>query len=345
MTARREVSLGALQETLLIPLYGRAVENRKPEPALRDPRAEEIVASIDHDFARFDNLSGLVGSVLRTALFDQWVSDFLTGHPEGTVVELGTGLNTRCERTDNGRARWFELDLPDVIDVRRSFFADPPRRTTTAARVTDRSWTDTVASGSAAPYFFAAEAVLPFLTADDVRGVVDVIAERFPGSLPALDTAGPGVVGTQDEHDALGKAEARMQWACAGPAEIAAWRPGTEVLASCRITELPSPLGDGLPGPAGTCSPVWPDNTCRRSRSTGSTSCGFRSTRSPFPRERTSPMAVPKRKMSRSNTRHRRAQWKASTPNLVPVTVDGVTYRVPQHLVPAYRRGLLRPEG
>ncbi|MER6622059.1 MULTISPECIES: 50S ribosomal protein L32 [unclassified Streptomyces] len=56
-------------------------------------------------------------------------------------------------------------------------------------------------------------------------------------------------------------------------------------------------------------------------------------------------MAVPKRKMSRSNTRHRRAQWKAATPNLVPVTVDGVTHRVPQHLVPAYRRGLLHPEG
>ncbi|GGZ43551.1 50S ribosomal protein L32 [Streptomyces poonensis] len=55
-------------------------------------------------------------------------------------------------------------------------------------------------------------------------------------------------------------------------------------------------------------------------------------------------MAVPKRKMSRSNTRHRRAQWKASAPNLVSVTVDGVTHRVPQHLVPAYRRGLLRPK-
>ncbi|MFD5284825.1 50S ribosomal protein L32 [Streptomyces rubrogriseus] len=55
-------------------------------------------------------------------------------------------------------------------------------------------------------------------------------------------------------------------------------------------------------------------------------------------------MAVPKRRMSRSNTRHRRARWKASTPDLVPVTVDGVTLRVPRHLVPAYRRGLLRPE-
>ncbi|WP_225802651.1 50S ribosomal protein L32 [Streptomyces sp. NK15101] len=56
-------------------------------------------------------------------------------------------------------------------------------------------------------------------------------------------------------------------------------------------------------------------------------------------------MAVPKRKMSRSNTRHRRAQWKATTPRLVPVTVDGVVHRVPQRLVKAYERGLVQPEG
>ncbi|MGN9796301.1 50S ribosomal protein L32 [Streptomyces sp. NPDC054847] len=56
-------------------------------------------------------------------------------------------------------------------------------------------------------------------------------------------------------------------------------------------------------------------------------------------------MAVPKRKMSRSNTRHRRAQWKASTTQLVPITVDGSSYLVPQRLVKAYERGLLHPEG
>ncbi|MDQ1009537.1 50S ribosomal protein L32 [Streptomyces sp. NPDC002867] len=56
-------------------------------------------------------------------------------------------------------------------------------------------------------------------------------------------------------------------------------------------------------------------------------------------------MAVPKRKMSRSNTRHRRAQWKATTSRLVPITVDGSTYLVPQRLVKAYERGLLHPEG
>jgi large subunit ribosomal protein L32 len=56
-------------------------------------------------------------------------------------------------------------------------------------------------------------------------------------------------------------------------------------------------------------------------------------------------MAVPKRKMSRSNTRHRRARWKAATVQLAPITVDGATRLVPQRLAKAYERGLLRPEG
>ena len=54
-------------------------------------------------------------------------------------------------------------------------------------------------------------------------------------------------------------------------------------------------------------------------------------------------MAVPKRKMSRSNTRHRRSNWKASVPDLVPITVRGVSYRVPRRLIRAYQRGLIDP--
>ncbi|MCW7987436.1 large subunit ribosomal protein L32 [Streptomyces sp. 2112.3] len=52
-------------------------------------------------------------------------------------------------------------------------------------------------------------------------------------------------------------------------------------------------------------------------------------------------MAVPKRKMSRSNTRHRRAQWKATTPDLAVIYVDGRAHQVPRRLMRAYERGLL----
>ena len=54
-------------------------------------------------------------------------------------------------------------------------------------------------------------------------------------------------------------------------------------------------------------------------------------------------MAVPKRKMSRSNTRARRSQWKATATDLVPVTVDGITVKVPRPLVRAVQRGLIDP--
>ncbi|MDO0937728.1 class I SAM-dependent methyltransferase [Streptomyces sp. DG2A-72] len=245
----RDVRLGTVQETLLIPLYGRAVENRKKEAVLRDAVAEELVAAIDYDFARFDGLPMLLGTVLRTSLFDRWVTDFLAEHPTGTVVEIGTGLNTRYERTDNGQARWFELDLPDVIELRRTFFTDTPRRTMIATSVTDKAWADTVAAQSGGPYLFAAEAVLPYLEEADVRDVIDLLADRFPGSLLALDTSGPGHFDTQDQPGSLGKVDARMQWSCADPARLAEWRPGVDVLASDTFSSLPAPMYDELPAP------------------------------------------------------------------------------------------------
>lgn len=54
-------------------------------------------------------------------------------------------------------------------------------------------------------------------------------------------------------------------------------------------------------------------------------------------------MAVPKRRLSRSNTRHRRSGWKAATPDLVPIVIRGATHQVPRRLVRAYQRGLIDP--
>ena len=52
-------------------------------------------------------------------------------------------------------------------------------------------------------------------------------------------------------------------------------------------------------------------------------------------------MAVPKRRMSRANTRARRSQWKANNAALQNVTIDGHTYRIPRRLVRAARMGLV----
>ncbi|SFD53519.1 class I SAM-dependent methyltransferase [Streptomyces aidingensis] len=242
---------GTVQETLLIPLYGRAVDHARAEPVLGDARAAELVTAIDYDFARFDGVPSLLGAVLRTALFDHWTREFLADHPDGTVVEIGTGLNTRYERVDNGRAAWFELDLPEVMELRAAHFPASPRRTAHAGSVTGPAWARAVAAARPAPdapLLLSAEAVLPFLPEDEARTTLAMTAARLPGAWLALDTAGPAIVETQDSHDALGKVQARMRWACADPAVLTDWLPGARLLAVHTLTSLPAALVDGLPG-------------------------------------------------------------------------------------------------
>ena len=55
-------------------------------------------------------------------------------------------------------------------------------------------------------------------------------------------------------------------------------------------------------------------------------------------------MAVPKRKMSRANTRTRRATWKAKLTELQTMKVGGREVRVPRRLAKAYQKGLLDVE-
>jgi len=41
--------------------------------------------------------------ILKGREFDRFAQDFLSRHPDGVVVHIGCGLDTRFERVDNGR--------------------------------------------------------------------------------------------------------------------------------------------------------------------------------------------------------------------------------------------------
>jgi O-methyltransferase involved in polyketide biosynthesis len=215
--------LGHVQETLLIPLYARARDAARRHPVLHDERARELVDGIDYDFARFGGPS-LLGCVLRSAILDGWVRGFVTEHPAGTVVELGTGLNTRFDRLDNGAIRWFDLDLPDTIALRRGFFADRPRCTMLTGSVLDTDWFGTVAAAPG-PYLFVCEGVFVYLAEQQVRAVLSQLVRRFAGSLIAFDTAGALMLRNQHRNGSMHAVAARMQWVCEDPREIEQWGP------------------------------------------------------------------------------------------------------------------------
>ena len=96
------------------------------------------------------------------------------------MAEIGTGLNSPFERVDNGQVHWIDLDLPDTIELRRTFFADTGRRRMVAASALDEDWLPTVAD-SPGPYFFVTDGVLAYLTEEQVTTAADPHRRPFPG--------------------------------------------------------------------------------------------------------------------------------------------------------------------
>ncbi|MGB3300994.1 MAG: class I SAM-dependent methyltransferase [Phormidesmis sp.] len=218
------VELGSVQETLLIPLLGRAVETQKENGLIQDEKAVEVVNALDYDFSKWEKSQSLFGATLRSRLFDQDVQAFLSKHPTGTIIEIGCGLNTRFERLDNGKALWFDLDLPDAIALRRQFFQDEPRRTMLAASVLETDWMETVAA-TGGPWCFISEAVIIYLEAPQARQAITQIADRFPGAWLLLDTTAQKMVDGQSTHDAMRymSKDSWFRWACDDPHEVESW--------------------------------------------------------------------------------------------------------------------------
>jgi O-methyltransferase involved in polyketide biosynthesis len=92
---------------------------------------------------------------------------------------LGAGLDTRFFRVDDGRVRWYELDLPQSIALRRRFLQDSPRHTMLAASALDFGWMDDI---EARPHtLIIAEGLLMYFDEADVRRLLLALAERFRG--------------------------------------------------------------------------------------------------------------------------------------------------------------------
>ena len=245
-----KVDLGPVQETLLIPLLARARETENPRGLLRDPRAAAIVRSLDYDFAKWEGGRSLQGAMLRARMFDRYVESFLDANPRGTVVEIGCGLDTRFDRVDNGHLRWFDLDLPDTIALRRRFFDDGARRTMIAASVLETDWMAQV-KATGGPWMFVAEAVLPYLDATDARRAIVGLAEHFSDAQIAFDTTGTRMVNNQHRHDAMRHLprESWFRWCCDDPLEIESWGAGVRLLASKTFLDADADLMDRVPLP------------------------------------------------------------------------------------------------
>jgi len=139
--------LNDVQETLLLPLWGRAMEMKKSNPLLVDRKAESIIETLPYDFsvyAKRINRFSKASWIARSLYFDKEITDYTEKYNNVTVINIGCGLDTSFERIDNGKVAWYDLDVPEVIDLKKEYFSETDRYKFIAKSVFDYSWLEEI---------------------------------------------------------------------------------------------------------------------------------------------------------------------------------------------------------
>ncbi|WP_048173270.1 class I SAM-dependent methyltransferase [Methanosarcina siciliae] len=205
-------NLQGIPETLLIPLWARAVEAEQTCPIIKDTKAAEIMNGLDYDFTKFANAwKSQIGVVVRTKLLDQAVRSFIQKYPDAVVVNIGCGLDTRFVQVDNGRMHWYDLDLPEVIRIRQNFFVETDHYRMIAKSVFDDSWMDEICVTDE-PVLIIAEGLLMYFTVQEVKTLLNKLISEFPGGEMLLEVMSPDIVKMSKRHDAIGRMDAKFRW-------------------------------------------------------------------------------------------------------------------------------------
>jgi O-methyltransferase involved in polyketide biosynthesis len=187
-----ELKLGKVQETLVLPLWGRAVESQKEKPKLIDKKALAIIGRMDYDFSTITKNMSWVSQlawVARSIHVDQTINKFIKIHPSATIINLGCGLDTTFERIDNGHIRFYDLDLPDVIALRKKFFTDHERRMSLSCSFLDTDWFPQVDNEKGV--LLIAAGVFYYFEEKQIRDFFITVANHYPGSELFFDVASP----------------------------------------------------------------------------------------------------------------------------------------------------------
>jgi len=227
MSEKIAVDLGDVQKTLFLPLWGRGSETRKEKPLLVDQTALRILDRVDVDFATIAQRINAVTRaawIMRSVIVDEAVRAFLTAYPRATIVNIGCGLDTTFDRIDNGQVTWYDLDMPDVIELRKKFIQQTDRRKFIAASFLDQSWLDSIHVEQ--QVLFVAAGVFYYFTEEQVRAFLIRVADRYPGSELLFDVSSPYGVRVANRavirRSGLGE-KSYLTWGVESPQVITGW--------------------------------------------------------------------------------------------------------------------------
>jgi O-methyltransferase involved in polyketide biosynthesis len=246
MTENVDLNLSGVPETLLIPLHNRAMESQRPDAMMKDEKAVMLVEQMRYDFDRIREIP--MNELLRvmrlilTREMDRYARDFLGRCKEAVVVHIGCGLDSRFDRVDNGQVDWYDLDVPEVIALRRKYLGNEKERYhLLACSVFEDAWLEAVKPQSPRCFLFLAETVLVYFEAAQVKSLVLTLHDQFPGSELVFEGWKPYEIWFANRVMSPSRFAGLMQWGFRSAAQIEAWGAGIHLLDDWGFFDQPEP--------------------------------------------------------------------------------------------------------
>ena len=194
MERKYHIERNTVQETLVIPMYGRMKSSQLYPFLFKDDGAARLMSRIDYDFSSLESNSrnamqrfGFLEVAVRQYNLAWEVRDYLKTHPNATVVNLGCGLDDTGRHCDNGTCRIYNIDYPDVIEVRNDLIPPGAREVNIACDLNDTSWFQAIDASGGAVFF--ASGVFYYFLRSQVQKLVAAMAAAFPDGRLVFDAA------------------------------------------------------------------------------------------------------------------------------------------------------------
>ena len=213
-----KISLSGVPETMLQTVYARAKETEQ-RGAICDKKAVEIVKKLDYDFSLADKDTAMSSGVIaRTIVLDRRVKQYLEEHPGAVVVNIACGLDTRCYRMKGKYLRWYNVDLPETMKIRRQFLPETGPIYQIAKSAMDDSYVDGI-DYHGENVLVVIEGLTMYLCENDIRKMFSIIEKSFQKITVMVETMSPFVVKHVKEKSIDGS-NAKFTWGVKNGAEL-----------------------------------------------------------------------------------------------------------------------------
>ena len=232
-----KIKLEGVMETLLITLDIRARDYKSENSVLNDKKSSEIVEQIDYDFSAFQKeKQNYVGVLSRAKIMDAEIRKFIQRHPDCHIVSIGSGLDTRFDRLDNGKLHWYDLDFPEVIEIRRKFFEENERVKFIPKSALDPSWVKEI-NTNGKPLLIISEGVVMYLHPEDVQKLLTILTDSFDHFELYLDCVSKRTVKRAWMNKSVKKTRSEYYFGVSKGREIIELNPKLEQLGYINFTD------------------------------------------------------------------------------------------------------------